>query len=71
MSKTVDRIQLSEAILALIEQKRAETGDEALGAAIEHAILESQIVDLEQEIFENPGAIEPMLIPLRRRRAEA
>ncbi len=71
MSKTADRIQLSEAILALIEQKRAETGDESLGAAIEHAILQAQIADLEHEIFENPGAIEPMLVPLRRRRAEA
>jgi hypothetical protein len=71
MSSTADRIQLSEAILALIEQKRAETGDESLGANIERTILESQIADLEREIFENPGAIEPMLVPLRRRRAEA
>jgi len=71
MSNTADRIKLSEAILALIERKRAESGDESLGAAIEHAILQSQIADLERDIFEDPGAIEPMLVPLRRRRAEA
>jgi hypothetical protein len=71
MSNTADRIQLSEAILDLIERKRQETGDESLGSNIERAVLESQIADLEREIFENPGAIEPMLVPLRRRRAQA
>jgi len=35
MSNAVDRLKLAEAVLALIEQKRAETGDESLGAAIE------------------------------------
>ena len=72
MSNTADRIQLCEAVLALIERKRLETGDESLGSSIERAVLESQIADLEHEIFEDPGAIEPMLVPLRRRRrAEA
>ena len=71
MSNTADRIQLSEAILALIEQRRQETGDETLGSAIERAVLESQIGDLEREILENPGAFEPLLLPLRRRRVEA
>ena len=68
MSTTVDRMKLAEAVLALIEQKRAETGDEALGAGIERAVLESQFQELEAEIPENPGAIEPWLI--RRRRAD-
>jgi len=68
MSTTVDRMKLAEAVLALIEQKRAETGDEALGASIERAVLESQFQELEAEILENPGAIEPWLI--RRRRAD-
>jgi hypothetical protein len=71
MSSTADRIQLCEEVLALIERKRQETGDESLGSAIERSVLESQMGDLEREIFENPGAIEPMLVPLRRRRAEA
>ena len=68
MSTTVDRMKLAEAVLALIEQKRAETGDAALGAFIERAVLESQFQELEAEILENPGAIEPWLI--RRRRAD-
>ena len=68
MSNAVDRLKLAEAVLALIEQMRAESGDELLGAAIEHAVLESQVQELEAEILENPGAFEPWLV--RRRRAD-
>jgi len=68
MSNTADRLELSEAILALIERKRAETGDESLGASIERVVLDTQFQELEAEIVENPGAIEPWLI--RRRRGE-
>ena len=66
MSPTTDRLELCEAILDLIERKRAVTGDESLGASIERAVLASQMKELENEIFENPGAIEPWLIRLRR-----
>jgi hypothetical protein len=68
MSNTKQRLELSEAILALIEQKRIETGDESLGAAIERVVIEGQFEELEDEILENPGAIEPWLI--RRKRGE-
>ncbi len=69
MSTTADRIQLCEAILDLIEHKREQTGDEFLGMSIEKAALASQFEDLEREILDNPGAIEPWLI--RRKRGEA
>jgi hypothetical protein len=68
MGTTKNRMELSEAILALIEKKRIQTGDGTLGADIEQVIIESQFEDLEHEILENPGAIEPWLI--RRRRNE-
>ena len=68
MSNTADRLQLCEAILSLIERKREETGDPSLGCTIERVVLDSQFGELEQEILENPGAIEPWLI--RRRRSE-
>ena len=68
MGTTKNRMELSEAILALIEKKRVESGDETLGANIEQVIIESQFQELEHEILENPGAIEPWLI--RRRRTE-
>ena len=68
MSTVTDRMALCEAVVALIEQKRAETGDESLGAAIERAVLDMQFQELEAEILENPGAFEPWLI--RRRNSD-
>ena len=66
MSNIGDRLQLFEEILSLIERKRAETSDEFLGALIERAVLDTQVQELEQEILENPGAIEPWLVHRRR-----
>ena len=68
MSKTADKVKLSEAILELVEKQRAETGDELLGTDIVEFLIEAQFHDLEAEILENPGAIEPWLV--RRRRNE-
>ena len=68
MSNAANRIQLYEGILELIEKKRAESGDESLGEAIERVVIDSQFKELEDEILENPGAIEPWLA--RRRRGE-
>jgi hypothetical protein len=65
MSTVKDRLELSEAILALIEKKRIETRDESLGASIERMVVESQFQELEREILENPGAIEPWLVRRR------
>jgi hypothetical protein len=66
MSNAVDRLKLAEAVLALIEQKRAETGDPSLGRSIEEVVLGMQMREIEAEILENPGAIEPWLIRRRR-----
>lgn len=68
MSKAADRMKLSEAILALVEKQRAESGDALLGMEIEEFLIETQFHDLESEILQNPGAIEPWLV--RRRRDE-
>ena len=66
MSNATDRLNLGGAILALIEQKRAETGDESLGVSIEKVVLDTQFQELEADILENPGAIEPWLIRRRK-----
>jgi hypothetical protein len=66
MSTTKNRLELAEAILALIERKRRETGDQSLGAAVEAAVIDSQFQDIEHEILDNPGAIEPWLVRRRR-----
>ena len=65
MSTMADRLELYEAVLALIEKKRAATGDPNLGDTIERVIIEGQFQELEREILENPGAIEPWLVRRR------
>ena len=67
MSSMADRLALYEAILALIEQKRSETGDPSLAEAIERVVLDTQFKEFEQGILEDPGPIEPWLIRRRRR----
>ena len=66
MTNTVERLRLYEAILELIDQRRIESGDEMLGEAIEKVVIDSQFREIEKEIFDNPGPIEPWLIRLRR-----
>lgn len=66
MSTTADRLQLYEAILSLIEKKRVETRDEFLGESIERVIVETQFQEIERDILERPGAIEPWLVRRRR-----
>jgi hypothetical protein len=68
MSNTRHHIELCEAILSLIERRRAETGDPTLGTEIERRVIDSQFCEVEREVLENPGAIEPWLV--RRRRGE-
>ena len=65
MSRMDNQLALDEAILALIETKRAETGDETLGWEIERVITEAQFRDVERDILDNPGAFEPWLIKRR------
>jgi hypothetical protein len=65
MTTMADRMKLWEDLLALIDRKRGETGDPHLGSAIERAIIDAQFRELEQDIFEDPGAIEPWLIRRR------
>jgi hypothetical protein len=59
-------MKLSEAILALIEQRRAETGDAQLGLEVEAFLIDAQFLELETEILQNPGAFEPWLVRRRR-----
>jgi len=65
MSSMADRMALDEAILALIQDKRAQTSDPSLGWEIERVILDTQFREIEGEILENPGAFEPWLIRRR------
>ncbi len=66
MTTAIERVNLCEAILGLIQEKRAQTGDESLGMDIERAVIDAQFNELEAEILENPGAFEPWLVRRRR-----
>jgi len=65
MSKSIARLELYEAIISIIERKRTESGDEALGESIERAVLDAQFDELEQDIMQDPGAFEPWLVRRR------
>ena len=66
MSNTLHYIELCEAVLSLIERKRTESGDATLVAAIERVVIDSQFREVESEVLDNPGAIEPWLVKRRR-----
>ncbi len=65
MSNIESRLNLYQTLFAVIEHKRAASGDETLGSEIERFILDMQFQELEHEILEDPGAIEPWLIRRR------
>ncbi len=65
MSHAALQLELYQAILAVIEKKRADSGDASLGVNIERLILDTQFQELEREILEDPGAFEPWLIRRR------
>lgn len=62
-------MKLHAAVLDLIVERRNETGNQHLGSAIEQCIIAQQLRELEEEICSNPGALEGLLAPLRRRPA--
>ena len=59
-------IRLCDEILALIDRYRTESGDLSLGVAIERTVLDMQFGELEEDILQDPGAIEPWLTRRRR-----
>ncbi len=65
MARATLELELYDAILAVIERKRTETGDETLGTRVERLILDTQFEELERDILEKPGAIEPWLVRRR------
>jgi hypothetical protein len=58
-------MELSEKILSLIDRKRKESGDPNLGVSIERELLNKHIEEIERDILEDPGAMEPWLVRRR------
>lgn len=61
-------LELRAALLDVIDQHRAHTGDAELGMSIERMIVDEDMRDLDRDILSHPGALETQLVPLRRKR---
>lgn len=64
---TKTRLEQEAALMAKLDERRRETGDDNLGSSIEREILERELKALEADILEDPGALQPMLVPVRMR----
>jgi hypothetical protein len=56
---------LAAEIMAVLERRRLESGDALLGSAIEQALIDSHLKEIEEDILQDPGAIESMLVRRR------
>jgi len=62
MITTKERLERGARVMAVIERRRAETGDPRLGAGIERFILKRELSELTEEILMDPGAMERLLV---------
>ena len=67
MSAIAQRLKEGAAALDRLDRMRALTRDRDFGRDDEYTILIMELWDLEEEILGDPGALEPMLVPVRRR----
>ena len=65
MNNAAERIKVAAGLLALIEARRAQADDPNLGAGMEHAMIEGHLREIEEDILNDPGAIEPWLVRRR------
>ena len=67
MNNTRERLELAASLLALIEHYREKTGDSELAGGVEQVIVEQELRRVEKEILDDPGGLDVVLVPLRRR----
>jgi len=67
MSGIQRRLEHGAHTLALLDRKRHETGSPVLGRDAEHEIVDRELRELEAEMLANPGALEKLLVRVRRR----
>jgi hypothetical protein len=65
MENTRYRLELTAAILDLIDRYRRQAGDQDLGSDVERVVIERQWKDLEDDILRDPGAFESQLVRIR------
>jgi hypothetical protein len=63
----VEEIRIAAELMELLDRKREEAGSPYLGSAIERSLLDAHLRSLENDILEDPGALESMLVRVNRR----
>ena len=65
---TKERLSRCVKLLGDIDRHRERMRDPGLGLSIERRILDRELRELEADIFTDPGALAPILVPAARRR---
>ena len=63
MSRIYERMRAGVTVLDVLDRRRAETGDPQLGKAVEDALLDSCLIDLEWDLFVNPPDLDSLKTP--------
>ncbi|MFN0165027.1 MAG: hypothetical protein ACKV22_01240 [Bryobacteraceae bacterium] len=67
MTSATYRLRSGADVLATIDRRRDETGNAGIGVSIERSILEREFAELEEDILADPGALESLLVPVKKR----
>ncbi|MBV6434729.1 MAG: hypothetical protein IANPNBLG_05005 [Bryobacteraceae bacterium] len=62
MRSIKERLEQSVATLGTLERKREEMRSPALGADTEWSLIESELREIEEDILQDPGALEKFLV---------
>lgn len=68
MNILIDRLAKGAAVLEQLEQRRLETGTPRWGYATEYEIVNRELRELAADILLHPGALEPQVVRVRRKR---
>jgi hypothetical protein len=66
MSDLSERLKRDAGALEELDRKRRENRMSPADCDEEHTILASGLLDLEEDLVGNPGALDPRLVPVRR-----
>ena len=60
-----ERLTICANLLNEIDRHRASTGDAGRGSGIERRIIDRELREIEEDIFNDPGALAAQLVRLR------
>lgn len=66
MRSVKERLEQSVATLGTLERRRQQMRTPTLGQDMEWSLIERELREIEEDILEDPGALEKFLIRIRR-----